>query len=374
MTEPIRFIAYYLPQFHPIPENNSWWGNGFTEWTNVAKARPLYPGHYQPHIPADLGFYDLRVPETRLAQAEMARQYGIEGFCYWHYWFAGRRILERPFEEVLQSGEPDFPFCLGWANASWTGVWYGDKSRKLIEQTYPGVEDYQNHFNSILPALTDRRYITVHGMPLVIIFLPDDIPDSIQFTDTWREAAHKAGLPGLHLVGISYSCDWIPPQHGFDASILTNMLPILRLYARSSKSRIRRVLQNLRHRRGFHQLYRDILYRPLVVSYADAINKYKIEFSQGAPNYEYYPTTIPNWDNTPRSNIHGYVLENSTPKLFKIHLHNEIKHVLNREPENRVVFIKSWNEWAEGNHLEPDLRFGLGYLEVITQVLSEVSN
>ena len=156
-------VALYLPQFHSIPENDAWWGKGFTEWSNVAKARPLFPGHYQPHVPADLGFYDLRVPETRQAQADLAKQYGIGAFCYYHYWFAGRRLLERPFNEVLASGEPDFPFCLCWANSSWTGVWHGAPNRMLIEQTYPGVEDETRHFHSLLPAFHDKRYLRING-------------------------------------------------------------------------------------------------------------------------------------------------------------------------------------------------------------------
>jgi len=150
-----RLIAFYLPQFHPIPENDNWWGKGFTEWTNVAKARPLFRKHYQPHVPADLGFYDLRLPEVRAAQAVMARSVGIEGFCYWHYWFAGKRLLERPFNEVLKSGEPDFPFCLGWANQTWTGIWHGAPNRILIEQTYPGRADYEKHFHALLEAFHD---------------------------------------------------------------------------------------------------------------------------------------------------------------------------------------------------------------------------
>src|SRR3954463_14619973 len=157
----IKPIAIHLPQFHPIPENDEWWGKGFTEWTNVTQARPLFPGHKQPHIPADLGFYDLRLEETRIAQAELAKTYGIEGFCYWHYWFGnGKRLLERPFNEVLDSGKPDLGFCLAWANAKWGGVDYGDKySRLLMDQLYPGPEDFTNHFNEVLPAFKDKRYM-----------------------------------------------------------------------------------------------------------------------------------------------------------------------------------------------------------------------
>jgi len=195
-----RVIAYYLPQYHPIPENDAWWGRGFTEWTNVAKARPLFRGHYQPHIPADLGFYDLRVPEVREAQAEMARAYGIEGFCYWHYWFAGKRLIERPFAEVLESGKPDFPFCLAWANQTWTGIWHGASDRVLIEQTYPGPDDHAAHFRALLPAFRDDRYLKVDGKPMFAILQPADL--TAQVLPQWRDLATAAGLKGFHFVGI----------------------------------------------------------------------------------------------------------------------------------------------------------------------------
>src|SRR5437016_268415 len=195
-----RTIAFYLPQYHPIPENDEWWGKGFTEWTNAAKAKPMFRGHYQPHIPADLGFYDLRVPETRAAQAELAREYGLEAFCYYHYWFAGKRIIERPFNEVLASGQPDFPFCVCWANQTWTGIWHGAPNRILIEQTYPGFDDHRAHFETLLPAFRDRRYLTVDGKPLFIVYSPGGLPDSLRILEFWRELALKAGLPGLFLV------------------------------------------------------------------------------------------------------------------------------------------------------------------------------
>ena len=194
----VRTIAFYLPQFHPVPENDAWWGKGFTEWTNVARATPLFEGHYQPHVPADLGFYDLRLPEAREAQAALARQYGIEGFCYYHYWFGnGRRILERPFDEVLASGKPDLPFCLCWANQSWSGVWYGAPNRILLEQTYPGDDDARAHFALLLKALNDPRYIRVDGKPLLLIFDVARLPAPSHLTRLWRQCAEEAGLPGL---------------------------------------------------------------------------------------------------------------------------------------------------------------------------------
>ena len=181
-----RVIAYYLPQYHPIPENDEWWGKGFTEWTKVAKARPLFRGHYQPHIPADLGFYDLRMPEVRAAQARLAREAGIEGFCYWHYWFGGgKRLLERPFQEVVASGQPDFPFCLGWANHDWTNKTWTRRSafsqeQILMKQTY-SEEDYERHFQALLGAFRDPRYITVDDKPLFLINEPRMMPDPTKF-------------------------------------------------------------------------------------------------------------------------------------------------------------------------------------------------
>ena len=198
-----RIIAFYLPQYHPIPENDAWWGKGFTEWTNVGKAKPLYRGHYQPRVPADLGYYDLRVPETRQAQADMARSYGVEGFMYWHYWFGGgKRLLERPFNEVLASGEPDFPFALAWANETWKGFAHGLTNRNtLIEQRYLGEQDYIDHFHAVLPAFRDRRYITVDGKPLFMVYKPLQHPDMQAFVELWQRLARENGLPGIYFVG-----------------------------------------------------------------------------------------------------------------------------------------------------------------------------
>ena len=199
-TPRARLIAFYLPQFHPIPENDKWWGTGFTEWTNVAKARPLFPGHYQPRMPADLGFYNLRLPEVRAAQAKLAREAGIEGFCYWHYWFGGKRLLERPFNEVLISGQPDLPFCLGWANQTWSGIWHGVPSRILMEQTYPGPIDHERHFHAVLPAFHNPRYIRVRNMPVFLIYQPNELPSLPAFIEQWQNLALRNGLQGIHFV------------------------------------------------------------------------------------------------------------------------------------------------------------------------------
>ena len=216
---PPRLIAFHLPQYHPIPENDRWWGTGFTEWTNTAKAKPLFPDHYQPHVPSDLGFYDLRLPESRLAQAELARRYGIEGFCYYEYWFGGKRLLERPFEEILDSKQPDFPFCICWANETWTGIWHGAPNRVLIEQTYPGLDDHKAHFASWQRAFNDSRYIKVDGKPVLVIYRPEKLPDAKQVTQFWRTLAQEGGFPGLYMIGVSHNLRWSPQADGFDARL-----------------------------------------------------------------------------------------------------------------------------------------------------------
>ena len=349
-----RAIAFYLPQYHPIPENDQWWGPGFTEWTNTAKARPLFRGHYQPHVPADLGFYDLRQPETRQAQAEMAREYGIEGFCYYHYWFGnGRRLLQRPFEEVVQSGQPDFPFCLCWANETWTGVWHGLSSRVLVEQTYPGKEDAARHFHTLLPAFSDRRYVTVDGKPLFLVYSPTELPNPKWFTDYWRSLAIRAGLPGMFFVGVENE-PWNPAANGFDGATTRTLHLARQLDGGVWRSRAR-----------FH--WRRLLGRPpLVFSYKDAIERFILEECQTT---NVYPSVVPNWDNTPRSSLRGLVLHGSTPELFGQHLRSTLEQIAHKPRDHRIIFIKSWNEWAEGNHLEPDWKFGRQYLEVLNAEL-----
>nr|WP_305910226.1 glycoside hydrolase family 99-like domain-containing protein [Methylomarinum sp. Ch1-1]MDP4521198.1 glycoside hydrolase family 99-like domain-containing protein [Methylomarinum sp. Ch1-1] len=347
-------MSFYLPQFHPIPENDEWWGKGFTEWTNTAKAKPLFHGHYQPHVPADLGFYDLRLPETRIAQTEMARQYGIEAFCYYHYWFAGKRLLERPFNEVLQSGEPDFPFCLCWANATWSGIWHGNPHRILIEQSYPGTEDYEAHFRELLPAFKDKRYLKVDGKPLFVIYKPKDIPNVQHMVRLFRQMAIKAGFPDIYLVGVSHHDGWDPKVNGFDAAIMQNLPgltgsipwrhPLLKLKSKIKDGRL--------------SIYR----------YKDVLNSL---IPDKTKQLEYLPCVLPNWDNSPRSGINGLIIEDSSPELFKQSLDKAFENVSAKPASHQLVFLKSWNEWAEGNHMEPDLKYGHAYLEALKSSLEK---
>jgi hypothetical protein len=336
-----KLIALYLPQFHPIPENDAWWGKGFTEWTNVARATPLFDEHYQPRIPADLGFYDLRVPETRQAQANLAQQHGIGAFCYYHYWFAGKRLLERPFNEVLASGTPNFPFCLCWANQSWTGIWHGAPDRILIEQTYPGVVDATQHFQALLPAFHDKRYLRVAGKPVFVIFRPRELPESRGFINLWKKLALENGLPGFHFVGFASSRDWNYLADGFDAALWT-WDP--KLYRRTKISAA----------------------HPTVLQYGDVAQNWIPK--EPAPD-SLYPCLMPNWDNTPRCGAEGYVYHQSTPELFRAQVRAAFEWARKRPSGQKIIFVKAWNEWAEGNYLEPDMRHGLNYLQVIKEEL-----
>jgi lipopolysaccharide biosynthesis protein len=382
-----RLIAHYLPQYHPIPENNEWWGPGFTEWTNVTKARPLFPGHYQPRLPADLGFYDLRVPESREQQAKLARSAGIEAFCYWHYWFNGRRILERPFNEVLAAGQPDFPFCLAWANESWQGVWHGCERRTLIEQTYGGEADCDAHFHALLPAFLDKRYLRVDGRPLFVIYRPASLPDPKAFIDRWNALARGHGIPGFHFVAhllfSEPSFDW--RAAGFDGANLAHSLKIIRkrawdvvfAYYRqqiprngssvSPRSNFLRATQAALRLIPMRILQRIFGWPGSIFDYADAC----LFTTPSEPMPDgCYPTAIPNWDNSARSGKKGVIFHRSEPEKYRQHLKQVVASVSHVSAEHRLVFLKSWNEWAEGNYLEPDRQFGDRYLTVTREEVS----
>lgn len=356
MSNKARVLAIYLPQYHPIAENDQWWGPGFTEWTNVGKAAKLFKGHNQPRVPADLGYYDLRVAETRQAQADMARKYGVEGFLYWHYWFGnGKQLMEKPLQEVLSSGQPDFPFALAWANHSWRGftkTGANDERNMLQEQLYPGVEDYTAHFYTVLPALKDKRYITVDGKLFFMIFAPFDHPEVVTFIKTWRKLAAENGLPDFHFVGHLTNPKYTVKQVlelGFDA---VNTVRLFN-YLLENRSFFKKATDKL-----------NVVLRGVPRSYAyERVAKY---FVQEEDKHEYtYPTLFPDWDHTPRSGREGIVLLNTTPKKFGATVKAAVDVVAHKDPEHRIVVLKSWNEWGEGNYIEPDLKWGHQFLEAL---------
>lgn len=340
----VRVVAFYLPQFHPIPENDLWWGPGFTEWTNVARARPRFPGHYQPRIPADLGFYDLRLAETREAQAKLAAEYGVTAFCYWHYWFGGgRRLLERPFDEVVKSGQPDFPFCLAWANQSWSGVWHGAPGRVLIEQTYGGEQDFRAHFEAVLPAMLDDRYLRVDGRPLFCVYDPEGLPDAQRFLDLWRRWSVEAGLPGMFFVGRTETTKR-SSKADFDAFV-PELIPSRDI--------------------GLYDVPRRLA-RKLGIPPVHSYRRYSERMALGITDGPSLPTVVPGFDNSPRSGAGGVVLHGAEPSLFETQVARAVAHVhAEQAVDRRIVFVKSWNEWAEGNYLEPDRRYGHAFLDAL---------
>jgi len=352
----LRSIAFYLPQFHPIPENDEWWGAGFTEWVNVVQGRPLFRGHDQPHLPADLGFYDLRAPETRAAQAELARAYGITAFCYYHYWFGGRRLLQRPFDEIVATGEPDLPFCLCWANESWTRVWDGGESQVLIPQTYSGDEDDRAHIRSLAQAFSDRRYVTIDGRPVFLVYRPGRLPDAPRTADTWRAEAARLGLGELYLCAVeAWNKEARPPKEfGFDAAVqfapdLSNLGPRVHEPWRAARAVRRAIRPNSPYR--LHQVYR----------YDEAVDR---DLSATSRPYKRYPCVTPGWDNTARRRRGGgRVLVGSTPALYERWVRGVTERFEPYSPDENLLFVNAWNEWAEGNHLEPCQRWGRAYLE-----------
>lgn len=353
-----RTIAFYLPQYYPTPENDVWWQKGFTEWTNVGRAKPLFKGHYQPKVPSDLGYYDLRLPEVREEQAKMAADAGIEGFCYWHYWFNGKRLLDRVFSEVVDSGKPDYPFCLCWANHSWYRKnWDPTKPNiMLMEQTYPGVEDYTNHFYSMLKAFQDYRYIKVNGKPVFGIYKPLDIPKIELFFDTWNALAEENGLPGFYFFGFTFEETEVDKikSLGFDSVVFDYMLST---YREHECNYLNKAIRKLRQIVGLANVFEYRDYSALV--------KKQLLISP-----DIHPCLIPNYDHSPRSGNKYIIIHNSLPQYFGDLCNCVINKLQQREKEENFLFIKSWNEWGEGNYLEPDLVYGKGYLEVLTKCLT----
>ena len=344
----VRLIAFYLPQFHPIAENDEWWGKGFTEWANVAKAKPNFTGHYQPHIPADLGFYDLRLPEIQEQQAALAAEYGIHGFCYYYYWFNGHRLLEKPLEQMLRSGRPDFPFCICWANENWSRRWDGREKDLLITQHY-SAEDDLAFIHALIPLFEDPRYIRVNGRPLLMIYRAGLLPDAVATTERWRHACAKAGINDPYLIHVKSFDAEAKVMRGFDAAVefpphggaLSYDGPL-----EMSNSE-----------------YCGRLY-----DYARTAQAFQAAFH---PGERIFRAVMPSWDNTARRQNDSDIFVNSTPELYQHWLTEAIKETRELKfGDERLVFINAWNEWAEGNHLEPDKRYGHDYLEATGRALN----
>lgn len=359
----IRSIAIYLPQFYPTPENDEWWGKGFTEWRNVVKASPRFRNHYQPHLPADLGFYDLRLPEIREEQARLAHQYGIYGFCYYHYWFNGRRILNRPFQDVFDSGKPDFPFMLCWANENWTRAWDGSEKSVLLKQKYSD-EDDRNHIRALIPYFRDDRYIRVDGKPVFIIYKDSLFPDIAKTLDIFRDEARKEGLD-------LYLCKFIRQigtdninvdEIGFDAAIeFSPLSPSFLAYGRSKS-----ILQRSLNPRNILNYIQRKMFRfgpDYIVNYKEFVD---FDLRYPSPSYKCYPGVSPGWDNSSRrGGAPAIIFHESTPEAFRQWVQEKVYRFEPYGRDENFLFINAWNEWAEGCHLEPCEKWGHQYLRAL---------
>ena len=358
MTTKIRPIAIYLPQYHPIKENNEWWEEGFTEWTNVTKAKPRYMGHYQPHLSTDLGFYDLRLEETRQSQAKLAKEHGIEGFCYYHYWFNGKRVLELPLNKVLESKKPDFPFCICWANENWTRRWDGMDQEILLKQDY-SFEDDKSHMEYLCEnVFSDERYIRVDGKPIFIIYRPLIFPDIKKTIEIWREIAKNSGIGEIYMAYMqSFDQNFKPEDLGFDAAI--EFQPDFANFPKGKRSFGKKILNPLNTNPEAFLMDKIFDYKKIV----------EIMTSKKSPDYKLYPSIFPGWDNSARRKSASTIVHGSTPELYKKWLMKIVEKFKPYSKDENLIFINAWNEWAEGNHLEPCRKWGRKYLEATKETL-----
>jgi hypothetical protein len=370
----IQFLAYYLPQFHPIPENDLWWGKGFTEWTNVTKAKPLFKGHYQPILPGQLGFYDLRVPDIQEKQAQLAAEYGIDGFVYYQYWFGnGKMLLEKPAEAMLSNKNIALPFCFCWANETWKGIWHGlDNPDVLMEQLYEGEKGYRTYFDYLLPFFKDKRYIKVANKPMFHVYRIEDIPDLDLFLTVFNDLAIKEGFDGIYFIStIASSLDVVLNNTSIYGQIGMDVFFEMRYEKKSffkQGSFLGKGENKLKQK--FTASYKiGARKKPLIFDYKKGVSQFNIQF----PHRKYISCVFPNWDNSARSGKKSLIFKNANPTDWQQHLQIAVDELLKNPSNPPFVIIKSWNEWAEGNHLEPDAKYGLGWLEAVKKVKEQLS-
>lgn len=373
MKNKVEIIAFYLPQFHPFKENDEWWGKGFTEWTNVGKAKPLFKDHNQPRVPTELGYYDLRLPIVREQQADMARDAGVTAFCYWHYWFGdGKRLIADIFDDVLNSGNPNFPFCLGWANHSWYAKnWNKEGStilnKTLIEQTYPGKKDMELHFNYLAKAFKDDRYVKIDGKPFFYIFDPVSIPEEyIRFINS--RAIEIGFNDGLFLVANVASTCPLTKQQLLDKGF--NAVNYQRLGGLSQQKVMKQNAQLVKIKNLCKKLFSLINRKP---PFAKDYNSYRnILIDKDEDKCEdVIPSLVPQWDHTPRSGWNGTLFTNATPEVFAKHVIDALEVIKDKPANRQILMLKSWNEWGEGNFMEPDLTYGRGFIEALKDSLKK---
>ena len=378
---PVQVIALYFPQFHAIPENDAWWGKGFTDWVNVRRAHPQFEGHYQPRVPQGGRYYDQSKLETLAWQVDLAKRHGIGGFCHYHYWFDGKQMLETPTNLVLQHRELDMPICLAWANETWSRRWDGMDHHILQEQTHkPDKAIWERHFEYLFRQWSDPRAITIDGKPLFFVYRPHRIERIGEMFDFWRERAHRRGLPGLFLAAIKQYEFPIPEvlKH-FDG--VMQFQPFEALYSPDYPKHVvetafpvrvaRRVLPDkaldlIRHVR--YQYFPRLTYYDYEEVWTQIL---KVEREAGIPAF---PGAFIDWDNTARYVKRARIFRGASPERFEHYFRQLVQVTAQRPHPERMIFINAWNEWAEGTYLEPDERHGLKYLEAVKRSVEAVKS
>lgn len=371
----MRVIAYYLPQFHETKQNSEWWGKGFTEWTNVKKAKPLYKGHYQPREPFNRNYYDLLDDDVKKWQVNIAKEHGIYGFCFYHYWFnAGELLLEKPIEQFLKNKSLNIHFCLSWANEPWTKAWVSKQDQILIDQNYGDYKTWKKHFEYLLPYFKDSRYICENNKPLFIIYRPEIIDCLNEMLDYWDNLAKLNGFSGMEY---AYQGIWFDQIKNKDDSRFTYNIEYEpgygqeRLLSKRAKIIIKlaKNIDELTFRIFNHKLSELYLRQVRRLSYDDvwnAINSYIPK------DHKRIAGAFVDWDNTPRRGLKGLVIEGASPEKFYLYFKERIKKV-KQFYSSDMIFVFAWNEWAEGGYLEPDQRYRYKYLEAIQKALEELN-
>lgn len=383
----IKTIAFYLPQFHSIPENDKWWGKGFTEWTNTKKAKPLFEGHYQPKTPLNENFYDLSDVTVMEKQAEMAKEYGLYGFCYYHYWFKdGKKLLEKPIENMLKDKKVDIPFCLCWANENWARNWDGGNKEIIMPQDYGTKKDWESHFQYLIEFFKDERYITVNGKPIMLIYKPEQIYVFDKMVDYWQKRAVEEGLPGLIIMSqyplALHDPAWNSSRIEYSIKFEPTSASMIQLKA------VDYLVETVRKRKFVGKI-KKILFHLKLQAVANNLFRLRNKKNEKAPkleildydetwkiilNHEIFDKTIINgafvdWDNTAR-NVKGRMYQGATPEKFRKYL----IELSQRENPLNIIFINAWNEWAEGAYLEPDEKNGFAYLEALKAAMETVNS
>ena len=359
----MKYIAFYLPQYHEIPENNKWWGKGFTEWTNVKKAKKVFPGHYQPREPLNDNYYNLMEENTMKEQMEMAKKYGVYGFCFYHYWFNGKKLLEKPIEKMLEDETMDFPFCLSWANEPWTRTWNGDLGAKeiLMPQKYGGKEEWKEHFDYLLRFFKNKNYIMKDGKPILIIYRLQNIPRYKEMFKYWEELAILKGLKGIYFAQMNTVFGYLKDATYVDAVIDFEPHRILDIIKKENVKWDKKRKIKLKIRNKCHFLDKFLLNR---IDYNDLSDE-MVKASKVVCKDRYYGA-FTGFDSTPRKQERATIIEGNTPKAFEKYLEIQTKRSIKENRE--FIFINAWNEWGEGAYLEPDKRYGYAFLNVIKRM------